>query len=180
MQLAFNPVKPHVLYSSFRRHDVIYAWDLRGDTSVPVHLLQRRDGGRMETNQKIKFDVDIGGKWLGVGDESGNVHMFDVDEPTSEEEAQGTPVIRPTLSYRAHDDAVGSVAFHPLKPLVLSVSGSRHFDTEDVSRREDSSGSSDEDDAQDAGVRAVKRHRYRPQPSIRDSSVKLWEFGGRP
>jgi hypothetical protein len=68
-QLAFNPVKPHILYASFRRRDEIYAWDLRGDTVTPLQTF-RQGGGQgqvLETNQKMKFDIDIGGNLLGVG-----------------------------------------------------------------------------------------------------------------
>ena len=109
-------MKPHVLYTSFRRHDGIYAWDLRGDTSTPVLVLQH---GKSESNQKIKFDVDIGGKWMGVGDEvravfqiqtsrltpikAGKIHLFDLDETPAEEEDRGPTRVQPVMSYSAHE-----------------------------------------------------------------------------
>ena len=69
-QLAFNPMKPHVLYASFRRHGAIYGWDLRGDTSVPVQIFRPNGAdARPSTNQRIKFDVDLSGKWMSVGDQ---------------------------------------------------------------------------------------------------------------
>jgi hypothetical protein len=67
MQLAFNPAKPHILYSSFRRHGAIYSWDLRGDTSTPYQTFPLGDKTRTGTNQKMLFNVDAGGKWLAVG-----------------------------------------------------------------------------------------------------------------
>ncbi len=39
-------------------------------------------------------------------------------------------------SFVAHEDVVPSVAFHPTKPLLLTVAGSRHF--EDVDDDEES------------------------------------------
>jgi hypothetical protein len=104
----------------------------------------------------------------------------------------------PTLKYHAHDgmrislrndsmnraiaDAIGSVAFHPLHPLLLSVSGSRHFDGIDsgVEERLDS-GSDDSvlgDEMSRDGTRVpILGHRHRQQPSVRDKSFRLWNSG---
>jgi hypothetical protein len=71
-QLAFDPVRPHILYAAFRRHEGVYAWDLRGDVGVPVKVLRRAtQAGEQRaklTNQRMRFDVDLGGKWLSLGD----------------------------------------------------------------------------------------------------------------
>lgn len=76
---------------------------------------------------------------------------------------------------RAVADAVGSIAFHPLNPLLLSVSGSRHFDEVDSDGEEssDSSALSEVLSRGDARV-FIRRHRHRPQPSFRDNSFRLW------
>lgn len=66
-------------------------------------------------------------------------------------------------------DAIGSVAFHPLKPVLLSVSGSRHFD--DDSSSEDSSS---DDDAEHDVRRAVAKSRCAVSPV--DSTIKFWDF----
>ncbi|KAI0302283.1 hypothetical protein B0F90DRAFT_1816499 [Multifurca ochricompacta] len=146
VQLAFNPVKPHILYASFRRYDEIWSWDLRGNTITPYQTFRRGNISRPETNQKMKFDIDLGGDLMGIGDQAsnGNVNLFKlVDDSTQpateltvEAGAEGThhSVITPALRFHGHDDAVGSVAFHPLRALLLSVSGSRHF--EDINVRE--------------------------------------------
>ena len=94
----FNPARPYLLYASFRRLDAIYAWDLRGDVSRPVEILDASsmstdtDVGAgagvgdaapipglprpsatqkasTKTNQRLRFDVDFGGRWLAAGDE---------------------------------------------------------------------------------------------------------------
>ncbi|KAG1810493.1 WD40-repeat-containing domain protein [Suillus plorans] len=158
-QLKFNPTKPHILYAAFRRHDAIYAWDLRSDTSVPVKVFKAAPGPRKtRTNQKIEFDIDYAGRWLSVGDQDGCVSVFDLED--SDEL-----------------DVIGCVAFHPLRSNLLSISGSRHFD-EDM--REGDSNSSDEDstdqesDSESQNIIAVSTRR--PLPYVKDSSLKLWSF----
>lgn len=75
-------------------------------------------------------------------------------------------------------DAVGSVTLHPLHPLLLSVSGSRHFDDigSDEEESSDSSVLGDETSRDDTRV-FIRRPRRRPQPSFRDSSIRLWQIG---
>jgi telomerase Cajal body protein 1 len=73
-------MKPHILYASFRREKGIYSWDLRGDPGTPLRVFNRAlspigaaaDGKtrkREPTNQRMRFDIDLGGKFLGVGDQ---------------------------------------------------------------------------------------------------------------
>lgn len=71
----FNPARPHLLYASFRRHDTLYCWDVRGDVGVPVQKLMTSTKNSPissehseTTNQKLRFDIDLGGKHLSVGD----------------------------------------------------------------------------------------------------------------
>ncbi|KAN0125744.1 WD40 repeat-like protein [Russula decolorans] len=180
MQLAFNPVKSHILYASFRRRDEIYSWDLRGNTVTPLQTFRRDNGSRLETNQKMKFDIDLGGNLMGAGDQNGNVNTFSLGaEPTDEVGAEVAPLdgTAPTLKYHAHDDTVGSVAFHPLNPLLLSVSGSRHFDETESDGEEcsDSSVRGESMSRDDAQV-FIQRHRHQPQPYFRDNSFSLWHF----
>jgi telomerase Cajal body protein 1 len=76
---------------------------------------------------------------------------------------------------RAITDAVGSIAFHPLNPLLLSVSGSRHFDEVDSDGEESSdSDSSVLSEVMSRGDARVFIRRHRPQPSFRDNSFRLW------
>ena len=72
---------------------------------------------------------------------------------------------------------MGSVSFHPLRPLLLSVSGSRHFtedDEDDVSSEDSESGEEEEPPASPKLL--VRRRRERPTPEVKDASVKLWSF----
>jgi telomerase Cajal body protein 1 len=65
-QLAFNPSKPYHLYASYRRSNKILEWDLRGDINAPTRTFQRQSAG---TNQRMRFDINIGGQYLATGDE---------------------------------------------------------------------------------------------------------------
>lgn len=65
-QLHFNPARPHILYAAYRRHSDIYSWDIRANVDAPIKIYHTTESsGR--TNQKLRFDVDLGGNWLGVG-----------------------------------------------------------------------------------------------------------------
>jgi hypothetical protein len=71
-------------------------------------------------------------------------------------------------------DAVGSVDFHLLKPVMLSVSGSRHWDAvpDDV---EDSSDS--EDDSDHSSAANPPNHstsKLTRGPTAHDATIKLW------
>ncbi|TCD60083.1 hypothetical protein EIP91_010768 [Steccherinum ochraceum] len=183
--VMFNPVRPYSLFASFRRHSFLYCWDIRGDVSVPVQKLAlppatESDGHHGATNQRLRFDIDFGGKLLGVGDHGGHISLFDLDsyEHSDQPISGATIVSSPILQYDAHDDAVGSVGFHPLRSLLLSVSGSRHFsEGSDLDASELSEHDEDEVLDQHGGeqaMSAVKDHTITRDPPC--PSVEIWEF----
>ncbi|KAF5338168.1 hypothetical protein D9758_014726 [Tetrapyrgos nigripes] len=215
IQLQFNPVQPHMLYASFRRRNEIYSWDLRSTTAIPVQIFdpelpavapvadteqgptetppvpsdeEAKSQAKILTHQKRRFDVDISGKWLGIGNQEGVISIFDTSasdgsysyDESSESHSMSTSHIPPALKWVAAKDSIGSVSFNPLSPLLLAVAGSRHFDNMVIQ-----SGSSDSDETDDTededgdGGGSRYRYRYRAekrQPMVRDSSVKLWKF----
>ncbi|KAG6831120.1 hypothetical protein H0H87_006145, partial [Tephrocybe sp. NHM501043] len=175
-EIAFNPLHPHIMYAAYRRHGPIYSWDLRSNIEVPLRVFKpNHSAGR--TNQKLKFDIDIGGSWLASGDQLGNVSLFTLNEADSPLDPMGdhsTAEICPTLEFAAHGDAVGSVAFHPLQPTLLSVSGSRHFESDNES---ESSGAEVEETEDMAPQPRVIRHK-KLVPITLDASIKTWSFQG--
>jgi len=66
-------------------------------------------------------------------------------------------------------DAIGSVGFNPIKPRLLSVTGSRNFD-DDASESDDSDGSSEDEETE--AVEVKRRSNFKPV----DTSIKLWDF----
>lgn len=72
------------------------------------------------------------------------------------------------------EDTVGSVQFHPFRPILLSTSGSRHFTEEPESDNE--LGVVDEESDEISQRRVKTRQR---QPVTYDSSVKIWDLTRR-
>ncbi|EPQ56054.1 hypothetical protein GLOTRDRAFT_41432, partial [Gloeophyllum trabeum ATCC 11539] len=124
-QLQFNATSPHILYASFRRHCCIYSWDLRGDISTPLKVFRYGDAkgatrARDEmTNQKLRFDSDLSGRWLSSGDQNGDVSVFDVNDDSAESSATGPPEAKPTLRFHAHDGTLYRSNVPPIP--VLSI-----------------------------------------------------------
>ncbi|KAF8064428.1 WD40-repeat-containing domain protein [Lyophyllum atratum] len=192
-QIHFNPARPHIMYAAYRRHGDIYSWDIRANVSEPIQVYKCTDPyGR--TSQKLRFDIDLSGRWLGSGDQNGRVSMFDLRGTDAMDVAEdyvweNTEDVDLTLEFDAHGDAIGSVAFHPLQPILLSTSGSRNFPpaaTSSSSSSSDSDSDSDFDDAEpgteslenDRAPRGPRQRKSGLYPVTLDSSVKLWSFDG--
>jgi len=67
------------------------------------------------------------------------------------------------------------VAFHPLKPALLSTSGSRHF-TEQEDFETDSSSSENDEVIIPANKNRPVRRSKRPHPVTLDSTIKIWDL----
>ncbi|KAF6762429.1 hypothetical protein DFP72DRAFT_558231 [Ephemerocybe angulata] len=181
-QLQFNLYRPHMLYAGYRgnANGLIYSWDIRSRIDTPVAIYDGRPSGQSldepspAPNQKLRFDMDIGGRYIGAGNWGGEVVLFNAEkveaelEATAEEMAMedDVPVIQvqPELRFKAHDDTVAAVTFQPWRAEMLTVSGSRHFD----SGEEDEDTSDEEEDSpHEAG---------RLGPKVLDNSIKLWSL----
>ncbi|KAF9051758.1 hypothetical protein BJ165DRAFT_1451124 [Panaeolus papilionaceus] len=168
-QLQFNPMRPHLLYAAYRGQGtgLVYSWDVRSDLEQPVNIFKVPPvSSTRVTNQKFRFDIDIAGRFLSIGDQSGKVSIFNLDESSTSldtENAASNKTTLPNACFGAHEDAVGSVAIHPVHPLISTVSGSRHFLSYD----------SDSDSSED-GVT------HPPCPVVKDASIKVWDFSPAP
>ncbi|KAL1762101.1 WD40-repeat-containing domain protein [Schizophyllum commune] len=182
-QLHFNPMQPHLLYAAYRRHPEILCWDLRSGMTAPLATFvdPAAPAASTLTNQKMRFDIDITGRWLGTGDQAGCLLVYDLAKasgPTEPQHEVETVEVGPPRKLEAHGDAIGSVAFHPLQPIVATASGSRHFDVDEDSSESDSD-SSDEDDSHPIVRRQVGSGKTpRPGPRTRDASIKFWDASG--
>ena len=80
-QLQFNPMKPHLLYAAYRGcgTGLVYSWDIRSDVNTPLEIFQVSSVAKaksdVRTNQKMRFDIDIGGRFLSIGDQVRDFHM---------------------------------------------------------------------------------------------------------
>ncbi|GAQ92519.1 hypothetical protein KFL_010380030 [Klebsormidium nitens] len=119
------------LYSGARKDGSILCWDVRY-TVGEVYRLSRESSN---TNQRIAFDIEPGGRHLATGGEDGCVRVFDLT--TGELKA----------THRAAPDTVNGFGFHPMLPLVATASGERRFRVWDEDDEED------EREAEDEGMR---------------------------
>ncbi|KAF7303533.1 hypothetical protein MIND_00582500 [Mycena indigotica] len=194
-QLHFTPLYPNTLYASFRRNPMVYAWDIRANGAVPCDIYSKTASSNVvkekrTTNQRRWFDIDIGGRYLGVGDERGAVSIFQLNNAVAPEvpppatnqdlkfvsESSTTRETEPTITFSAHSDAIGSVAFHPTRAALVSVGGSRHWNDSDDS---DSLNSEEEEDQayqEERLARTARRLKFGKQPRAIEAAVKLWDF----
>lgn len=78
--MQFNPSRPHILYATYRGRGsgIIYSWDLRANLGSPVEVFCQNSAAALDAsetkmnNQKMRFDVDVLGQYLGVGDSVGD------------------------------------------------------------------------------------------------------------
>jgi hypothetical protein len=60
---------PHILYAAYRRHEAIYSWDLRANVDTPI-CIYRDMNAKANTNQKMRFDIDLSGRWMSAGEQA--------------------------------------------------------------------------------------------------------------
>ncbi|KAF5376708.1 hypothetical protein D9615_007827 [Tricholomella constricta] len=183
-QINFNPARPHMMYAAYRRHGAIYSWDIRSNVDAPVKV----DVGSAPGIRWVLFMSKLTNGFGSPLYQNGKVSFFDLQgpdtpvEPSEEISSSEAEESYAALEFDAHGDAIGSVAFHPHRSLLLSASGSRHFHPTDASESSDSEESVDsEADSHDAGtvptceMRGIRR-RGRPHPVTLDASIKTWAF----
>ena len=68
-QIIFHPTRQHVVYAASRRSGFIQEWDLRNPLMVMNELKRADEESSEGTNQRMRMDVDIGGRWLAAGNE---------------------------------------------------------------------------------------------------------------
>ncbi|KAJ3030423.1 Telomerase Cajal body protein 1 [Rhizophlyctis rosea] len=102
------------LYTASRRSNAIQSWDIRNTGEVLFEVERKGD-----TNQRLAFDVESGGRWLVSGDTDGYVTVHDVREQTAEGEDR---VVR---RWEGHKDTISSAQFHPYYPYIATCSGQR-------------------------------------------------------
>lgn len=99
------------LYTGGRKDPYILCWDVRNTVEVVYKLYRSTES----TNQRILFDIEPLGRYLGTGGQDGLVHIYDLQT--------GQWV----SSFQAALDTVNGFCFHPYLPMAASSSGHRRF-----------------------------------------------------
>lgn len=127
-QIQFHPSQPHIIFAASRRSGFIQRWDLRNPTAPLEPSMFRGDQKTSGTNQRMSFDVDLGGQFLAAGNEvvslhvsgslqcvhisilgylqSGSISLFNA--------SPGSETTDASLTYQAHDGALYYLPFHSL------------------------------------------------------------------
>ncbi|XP_020094513.1 telomerase Cajal body protein 1 [Ananas comosus] len=100
------------LYTGGRKDPYILCWDIRNTVGIVYKLYRSSDN----TNQRISFDIEPGGRHLGTGGQDGLVHIYDLQSGQWK------------IGFQAASDTVNGFTFHPYLPLAASSSGNRRFD----------------------------------------------------
>lgn len=106
------------LISGSRKDSNLLFWDMR-NLSLPLYKFTRR----VDNNQKIYFDISMGGTWLTSGDTRGLVHIWNMCDLNED----GFPK---EIQFPLHDDSCSGVSLHPYLPILATGSGQFKFNNE--------------------------------------------------
>lgn len=152
-------------------------------------------GGKwLATGSRVRYGSSIQVGRNTNSPQDGSISLFDLhgdsgNEADTDHQSEEMEEILPTLEFKAHGgtinlvhirsfinvrdavDAIGSVGFHVLEPMLLSLSGSRHFS--DLNESDSSEGETSDEINESVGT---KQASVQTGPTVRDASVKLWSF----
>ncbi|KAF9090231.1 Telomerase Cajal body protein 1 [Mortierella sp. AM989] len=182
-QVQFSPDGMH-LYSASRQDPLIRCWDIRNT----AHVLHRLERPGALTNQRISFDISSDGRWLSTGDMNGDISIFDLADPESQDTDSQK---RLTARIHGHDDVISAATFHPSNSILATSSGQRKYELSLDSNESDSSDSSDSEDdneIKDTGMKKVEPPSQSkvsepyalkiPDKAAIDNSIRLWSLPG--
>lgn len=103
------------LVSGSRKDSNLLLWDMR-NLSLPLYKFTRQ----VDNNQKIYFDVSIGGTWLASGDTRGLVHLWNLRDLNDD-------AFPKEIQFPLHDDSCSGISIHPYLPILATGSGQFKF-----------------------------------------------------
>ncbi|XP_061192966.1 telomerase Cajal body protein 1-like [Saccostrea echinata] len=109
------------LFSGGRKDPEILCWDLRNPGQILFVAVRK-----VETNQRIYFDQDSTGRYLISGNHDGMVTLWDTLQSPVQARPDTDFVLHSCQQFKAHDDTVNGICFHPTLPVFATSSGQRH------------------------------------------------------
>lgn len=110
--------KGEYLLSGSRKDSNLLMWDMR-NLSLPLYKFIRR----VDTNQRIYFDISVDSNWLVSGDTRGIVHVWNLKDLNED----GFPK---EMQFPFHTDCCSGVSLHPYLPILATGSGQFKFNNE--------------------------------------------------
>lgn len=107
--------KGDYLVSGARMDSNLLLWDMR-NLSLPLYKFTRQ----VDNNQRIYFDISIGGTWLSSGDTRGLIHLWNLHDLNED----GFPK---EVQFPLHQDSCSGVSIHPYLPILATSSGQFKF-----------------------------------------------------
>ena len=135
-----------------RKDPEILIWDMRNPGQL-FAVLNRR----VETNQRIYFDVDPSGRYLASGSTDGSLTVWNLDAVDNSSTSTPYKLKVAFEKSKIHSDCVNGVSFHPYRPLLATSCGQRHLTSEFVF-------SSDEDGEE------------KSEENSKESSLNVWDL----
>lgn len=157
------------LWIGGRHHPDIACWDVRKLTKELGRVSRT-----LESNQRMKFDLDPWGCYLFTGSQTGELLTFDANT-FQQVNQQLLPHKAPGLSSSMTSDpasirdCVNAVSCHPFCSLLVSSTGQRHFDNRDHDEAD-----SDSDNDCIASTRLPRS--YSSDSGSWCSGVQLWSI----
>ncbi|PWN53109.1 WD40 repeat-like protein [Violaceomyces palustris] len=102
----------------------VLLYDIRLDEALFNLQVQ---GGLSKDSNPISFRTDGRSHHLAIASSTGNISIFDLESPNSGLDGQGKGPRLVHSIREAHDSVIGSVAFVPGQPLLVSSSGDNSF-----------------------------------------------------
>jgi telomerase Cajal body protein 1 len=145
------------LYSGARKDEIINCWDMRN----PGKILNtfKRD---VSTNQRIYFDLFEDSKYLVSGSNDGTVNIWNTDDTNVDNGGE--------LSFKAHNDCVNGVSFHPNRQLLATTCGQRKFKNEFLTSDSDSDCENISNVNEEISKKTTKLQ------MIYENSLKIWKI----
>lgn len=145
------------LWVGVRNHRSIYCYDVRNSKKQVLRIDRE-----WNHNLKTLFSLDPWGKYLCAGDSSGKINFFDTQTGECVHSMSNDP------RHGAIGSTVGACIFHPFASLLITTSGDRRFNSDEIST--DESDDCDSERALEQTPRKISRSEQRESES---SSIRL-------
>eukprot|EP01135_Chromosphaera_perkinsii_P007730 Nk52_evm19s967 gene=Nk52_evmTU19s967 len=164
--VQFTPCGRYIL-SGARKDGKLICTDVR-NMDAPLFQLERR----VDTHQRVLFDIDPSGSVLASGNQGGSLVLYDLKLIIQTAGLQETEMdnVRKSIGGLHGGNCVNSVGFNPRVPgMLMTASGQRHLEQWSSDSESDS-----EEEEEEGGKKSYKRVPKNGHSSPLENSVRIW------